>query len=186
MIRRPPRSTLFPYTTLFRSLQRARRGIEGDGGRGVEVVTSALIPEPGRSVPGAPVGQAEIGVIGAGQPGGRAPALPGVARPGVVARLAGAGDRVGLPRGLAGLSVEGLDEAPDAELTARHAHHDLALRHERGERHVIARVVVLDLLLPGDLARLRVEGDEEAVQARQVHLVAVQRDPPARVVESLA
>src|SRR2546427_8464760 len=147
MIRRPPRSTLFPYTTLFRS--------------------------------------AEIGVIGAGQPDGRAPALPGVARPGVVARLAGAGDRVGLPRGLAGLSVEGLDEAPDAELTARHAHHDLALRHERGERHVIARVVVLDLLLPGDLARLRVEGDEEAVQARQVHLVAVQRDPPARVGESL-
>src|SRR5262245_66172046 len=30
MIRRPPRSTLFPYTTLFRSLRRrlARRGIE--------------------------------------------------------------------------------------------------------------------------------------------------------------
>src|SRR2546430_8131603 len=26
MIRRPPRSTLFPYTTLFRSLQAARRG----------------------------------------------------------------------------------------------------------------------------------------------------------------
>src|SRR5260370_19826994 len=25
MIRRPPRSTLFPYTTLFRSLRRARR-----------------------------------------------------------------------------------------------------------------------------------------------------------------
>src|SRR3712207_8550815 len=29
MIRRPPRSTLFPYTTLFRSLQAlARRGVE--------------------------------------------------------------------------------------------------------------------------------------------------------------
>src|SRR2546430_8986764 len=27
MIRRPPRSTLFPYTTLFRSLQPARPGI---------------------------------------------------------------------------------------------------------------------------------------------------------------
>src|SRR2546430_13412639 len=27
MIRRPPRSTLFPYTTLFRSPQRWRRGI---------------------------------------------------------------------------------------------------------------------------------------------------------------
>src|SRR5256885_7608263 len=27
MIRRPPRSTLFPYTTLFRSLQRHRDGV---------------------------------------------------------------------------------------------------------------------------------------------------------------
>src|SRR3712207_8776061 len=32
MIRRPPRSTLFPYTTLFRSVQHDGRG---DGGRGV-------------------------------------------------------------------------------------------------------------------------------------------------------
>src|SRR2546427_8267324 len=30
MIRRPPRSTLFPYTTLFRS-QRLRRGVPGPG-----------------------------------------------------------------------------------------------------------------------------------------------------------
>src|SRR5260370_30146569 len=28
MIRRPPRSTLFPYTTLFRSNQRWRRGLD--------------------------------------------------------------------------------------------------------------------------------------------------------------
>src|SRR3712207_7956046 len=27
MIRRPPRSTLFPYTTLFRSLRRVRQGL---------------------------------------------------------------------------------------------------------------------------------------------------------------
>src|SRR3712207_8732400 len=33
MIRRPPRSTLFPYTTLFRSLEKAARkaGPEADG-----------------------------------------------------------------------------------------------------------------------------------------------------------
>src|SRR5256885_15623062 len=30
MIRRPPRSTLFPYTTLFRSLQRAPFAVGGD------------------------------------------------------------------------------------------------------------------------------------------------------------
>src|SRR5690349_22279852 len=31
MIRRPPRSTLFPYTTLFRSLGCRRRAIVGEG-----------------------------------------------------------------------------------------------------------------------------------------------------------
>src|SRR3712207_7664890 len=30
MIRRPPRSTLFPYTTLFRSLREHRHGDRGD------------------------------------------------------------------------------------------------------------------------------------------------------------
>src|SRR5437879_11119529 len=33
MIRRPPRSTLFPYTTLFRSGAARRGGHERDGGR---------------------------------------------------------------------------------------------------------------------------------------------------------
>src|SRR2546427_7408347 len=36
MIRRPPRSTLFPYTTLFRSLRRrelVHRGLKQTGGR---------------------------------------------------------------------------------------------------------------------------------------------------------
>src|SRR3712207_7985432 len=32
MIRRPPRSTLFPYTTLFRSQAQQRRDREGDRG----------------------------------------------------------------------------------------------------------------------------------------------------------
>src|SRR3712207_8185237 len=31
MIRRPPRSTLFPYTTLFRSRYLPRRGVPADG-----------------------------------------------------------------------------------------------------------------------------------------------------------
>src|SRR5690348_17862959 len=33
MIRPPPRSTLFPYTTLFRSRRRERRSLEKDHGR---------------------------------------------------------------------------------------------------------------------------------------------------------
>src|SRR5256885_7790340 len=34
MIRRPPRSTLFPYTTLFRSPSRGRRGARQDSAHG--------------------------------------------------------------------------------------------------------------------------------------------------------
>src|SRR3712207_8084523 len=37
MIRRPPRSTLFPYTTLFRS-PRLARGVHGGGGAGPRAV----------------------------------------------------------------------------------------------------------------------------------------------------
>src|SRR3712207_8478064 len=40
MIRRPPRSTLFPYTTLFRSL-----ALEDDGEAGYDVPQKALGPE---------------------------------------------------------------------------------------------------------------------------------------------
>src|SRR3712207_7634237 len=48
MIRRPPRSTLFPYTTLFRS--------DGRAGTGLEVallVGHAVVPEPHLAVAGA-------------------------------------------------------------------------------------------------------------------------------------
>src|SRR3712207_7229084 len=41
MIRRPPRSTLFPYTTLFRSLVRAP-GVELLGNRAQETVGSGV------------------------------------------------------------------------------------------------------------------------------------------------
>src|SRR2546429_8718204 len=56
MIRRPPRSTLFPYTTLFRSPSLRRRAVHDprqicDGGLGVElgmdVVAARVVREPG-------------------------------------------------------------------------------------------------------------------------------------------
>src|SRR3712207_8902608 len=44
MIRRPPRSTLFPYTTLFRSLKRARHIVVMDHHRqGRERIDSAVL-----------------------------------------------------------------------------------------------------------------------------------------------
>src|SRR3712207_7741789 len=59
MIRRPPRSTLFPYTTLFRSVTAryrcSRQGLNGAGGSGSSsstwvAMTAATIPTiPARS-----------------------------------------------------------------------------------------------------------------------------------------
>src|SRR3712207_7949865 len=48
MIRRPPRSTLFPYTTLFRSRgdAEAHRGAAG-GDRGAGAVPPAAVVQPG-------------------------------------------------------------------------------------------------------------------------------------------
>src|SRR3712207_7683414 len=45
MIRRPPRSTLFPYTTLFRSLplQKVELSVDGEGGGGEDA--GPLLPQ---------------------------------------------------------------------------------------------------------------------------------------------
>src|SRR5206468_5212829 len=45
MIRRPPRSTLFPYTTLFRSGPAADRGVCGRRGGRPSLPQPALLPE---------------------------------------------------------------------------------------------------------------------------------------------
>src|SRR2546430_6663212 len=42
MIRRPPRSTLFPYTTLFRSLVSIEDGLAQDDWRGWRILTGDL------------------------------------------------------------------------------------------------------------------------------------------------
>src|SRR3712207_7358292 len=66
MIRRPPRSTLFPYTTLFRS---AADRLE----RGVLVGGAAALPVEGREVRG----QLALGEVGhQGAPGQRRPPRP--------------------------------------------------------------------------------------------------------------
>src|SRR2546422_10953558 len=47
MIRRPPRSTLFPYTTLFRSEQELKTAFESCGSvESVEIITNLRTHEP--------------------------------------------------------------------------------------------------------------------------------------------
>src|SRR3712207_9355473 len=61
MIRRPPRSTLFPYTTLFRSSQMAAGWLRHLGGDDVEVRSAGSVP--GDQVnPAAVAAMAEVGI----------------------------------------------------------------------------------------------------------------------------
>src|SRR5256886_14972508 len=94
MIRRPPRSTLFPYTTLFRSGMvlgarpdgrvrrrvRARRGV-GGGGRGGVPVARATLQQP-RRPEGAGGRPADGGGAGARRAQERAVAAPALQEPG--------------------------------------------------------------------------------------------------------
>src|SRR3712207_9288258 len=81
MIRRPPRSTLFPYTTLFRSRGAGGALLAARGARGAR--GAGALARPGAGA------RAGVGAAGRAAPGGGAPA--GV-RPG------GRGDGLGAVR----------------------------------------------------------------------------------------
>src|SRR3712207_7723285 len=53
MIRRPPRSTLFPYTTLFRSPWRTRSGLAPQNSRSARRASSPADPPPVAAQPAA-------------------------------------------------------------------------------------------------------------------------------------
>src|SRR5215475_7480028 len=112
--------------------------IECDDRARVEIVARPLIAEPRGGVAGAPESEIGLGVIGSGDPDRAAAALVVIAacRPGLAAGLARRGHRVGLPERLAGLRIIRSKESTDAQLAAGRADHDLAVDHERRERHV--------------------------------------------------
>src|SRR3712207_8708358 len=66
MIRRPPRSTLFPYTTLFRSdhLVEQRRGHAGDVGLGEDAGVGHQDVDPAHTRPGLGEHPLHLGLVG--------------------------------------------------------------------------------------------------------------------------
>src|SRR6266852_9776881 len=100
MIRRPPRSTLFPYTTLFRSLGPPRRGLLlalplDRGGHGAAVGLPRAAARGGGGAPGRAGDRA--GRRGRGLPAVSRPARPRAARGGArpLIAVAGGGGRAG-------------------------------------------------------------------------------------------
>src|SRR2546427_972429 len=67
MIRRPPRSTLFPYTTLFRSGSRGGDGARRDRGRGDRIESGGRDRRGPAARPRAPSGTRPGGARGGGR-----------------------------------------------------------------------------------------------------------------------
>ena len=104
MIRRPPRSTLFPYTTLFRSVRqpiRLRGGVCGAGG-GLPGRGAKAVDRRQRSLAGGPgagagsAGRSGAAGGGAGGPGDHTAARPGT-HPPRLCRSAGGTEKTGRP-----------------------------------------------------------------------------------------
>ena len=158
-------------------------GIEGDDRRRVEVVARMHVTGPRRRVARPPERQVELRIVVRREPHRDAARLPRFALPALVTRLARSRDRMGLPHRLAVARVKGGDVAADPELAARGADHDLALGDERGQREVVAVLVIVDGGVPHDRARLGVEGDEVRIDRRDVHPVPPERHAPVGRVE---
>src|SRR5258708_38105280 len=109
--------------------------------------------------------------------------LPAVL-PGLVAGFAGARDRVGAPRRLAGVEIGRLDEAADAEFAAGGADDSKVADDQRRNGQRLADGGVGDLALPGDFAGRLVDREHAAIKRDGNHLVLPQRD--AAVVDAAA
>ena len=102
--------------------------------------------------------------------------------PGFVAGFAGAGDRVGPPRLLAGVEVGGIDPAADAVLAAGAADDREIADDQRRQRERLSDRGIRDLALPQHLAGRLVQGEETTVERDRDHLVVPQCD--AAVIDS--
>src|SRR5205085_7958727 len=154
-----------------------------DNGGRVAVVAATLIAYSLGASASAPVREIELGIVATRDPYRRAARLPRVALPGFRTPLAGRRNRERLPGRLASAGVQRLDEAADAKLSAGDANHDLPLRDQGRQGHVVALLVVLDLLVPDHLARFRVEGHDVGVERGQVDLVLIEAHPAVRGVQ---
>ena len=100
-------------------LQLTGVGVQRHDRIGIEIVPGANVGVPiGAWIPHSPISEVQLGIVGAGQPNRSSSGLPGIVFPGLVARLAWAGDRMELPGLLARLSVIGRQEAPNPELAS--------------------------------------------------------------------
>src|ERR1700690_193344 len=106
----------------------SRGGIERDHRARKKIVAIADIGiEVGAGISHAPIEHVLIGIVATGEPSGRAPLLPRIAFPGIVAKFAGLRNRIKAPHTFAGDCVIAVDEAAYAKFAARYTDYYLVL-----------------------------------------------------------
>ena len=147
---------------------------------GVEVVPRSLVADPRTTIASPPVRDVRLLVVVPRYPDRPTASLPLIALgPGVTSWLAGRRDSEDAPRFLAGRGVEGRDKPTHTPLATRRTDHDLAARHQRRQRHVVALTVVRHRSLPDLSAGRGVQRVQHGMDRGEVDLVLVERDAPA-------
>src|SRR5262249_42111308 len=131
-----------------------------------------------------PVEEVEPRIVRAGDPGGRAAALPRVAFPRLIALLAFAGNRVEPPGATPRVGLVRVDEAADSVLAAGDADDHLVLHDERRAREAVALVRVGRSDIPADTAGLRVEAHH--VRVERAHEQPIAERAEAAVLRTAA
>ena len=108
----------------------------------------------------------------------------GAAAPGFAAGLARRGDRVELPRFLAGVHVVRRDEAAYAVFAATDADDDFVFDDQRRHRHRVAELGITDRRVPHGATGLCVDPDE--VRVERAHEQRVAMDCNAAIVRAAA
>ena len=144
--------------------RRPRPGVERQDRIRIQVVAQALAAVVVRAgIAGRPVERVEIGVVGAGEPGGSARVVDVLPLPGLRAGLAALRHRPETPRLLARRLIEGRHEAADAFVAARGAGVHEAAHGERRRGRAVVLPPVGHLGVPQKRAREPVEGDDVSV-----------------------
>ncbi len=140
---------------------------------GIEIVAAAVVAnEVGARIADRPVEQAELRIVGPGEPRGAARVVDRVALPGVRAGLAAARHGPEPPHFLAAGLVVGGNEPAHALVAARHARDHQAADRERRPGGAVVLPVVGHLRVPHEGAGRPVERDQMGVIGGHEHAVA--------------
>ena len=158
--------------------QLARIRIERKQRIAVEIVAgTAFAAIRRRRIAGGPERGIRRGIIGAGNPCGRAADFPGVAFPGFVAGFARTGNGVEAPFARAGHGVISIDEPANAVFAAGNPDEHEMVDHQGRECDAVALTVVRRAHVPNDIARFCVERDDVGVKRAEKNFIAQDGHP---------